>query len=317
MSGPFDRRLASTPFTHAGYMAKLWEQVAWGVTLVITPTPWTAEETIRLLIDERVTIAGGAPTQWEKIVGHPMLDGVELPSLRLGVAATAAAPPDLVERITRRFGCPLVVRYAMTECPSITGTDPGDAPDVLFRTVGRPQSGVTVEIRDDAGHAVPDGSVGRIYVRSAGAMCGYWGEPELTAEVLLTDGFIRSGDHGFFDPARNLVLVGRSTDMYIRGGYNVYPLEVENVLTEHPVIAQAAVVGVSAPVIGEIGVAFIVVAPGCQAPALDEVRRFCRERLADYKAPDRVVVLDALPLTTMMKVDKNALKGLVGPVTGR
>ena len=276
MAAPFDRRLVPTPFAHAGYMAKLWEQLAWGMTIVISPTPWTAADMVALLGAERITVAGGVPTQWAKLLEEPGLDTIETGGLRIGVVATAPAPPELVERVTERLGCSLVVRYAMTESPSITGTEPGDPPDVSYRTVGRPQPGVTVELRDEAGAPVGAGEVGRVHVRSAGMMRGYWNAPELTADALGADGWLRSGDLGHLDPNGNLVLVGRVGDLYIRGGYNVYPLEVEHVLAEHPAVTEAAVLGVPAPVIGEIGVAFVVPVAGCDAPSLDELRGMVR-----------------------------------------
>lgn len=308
MSEPFDRRLVPTPFAHAGYMAKLWEQVAWAMTIVISPTPWTAADTVGLIASERITVAGAVPTQWAKILDEPALDARQTQSLRIGVAATAPAPPELVERVTARLGCTLVVRYAMTESPSITGTEPGDPPETLFHSVGRPQPGVEIELRDVSGAAVPSGEVGRVHVRSAVVMRGYWGEPALTTDTVDPHGWLRSSDLAYVDPDGNLVLVGRIGDMYIRGGYNVYPLEVEHVLAEHPDIAEVAVVGVPAPVIGEIGVAFVVAGDATAPPTLDELRAWCRERLADYKAPDRVVVLDALPRTPMLKVDTAALR---------
>jgi acyl-CoA synthetase (AMP-forming)/AMP-acid ligase II len=139
-------------------------------------------------------------------------------------------------------------------------------------------------------------------------MRGYWGDPELTSSVLSPDGWLTSSDLGRFDRDGNLVLVGRTGDMYIRGGYNVYPLEVENVLAEHPAVDRVAVVGMPAPVIGEIGVAFVVPSPGAGAPpSLDELRAFVGAHLADYKAPDRLHLVDDLPLTAMAKVDKHAL----------
>src|SRR6202034_4863944 len=184
MTDPFDRRLASTPFAHAGYMVKLWEQLAWATTLVITPTPCSAADMLRLLVDERITVAGGAPAQWARLLELPGVAQADLSSLRLGIAATAPAPPELVAQVEARCGCPPVVRYAMTESPSITGTEPGDRPEVLYRTVGRPQAGIEVSIRDGAGVPVPDGEIGRIHVRGPCVMRGYWGEPELTAEAL-------------------------------------------------------------------------------------------------------------------------------------
>ena len=126
--------------------------------------------------------------------------------------------------------------------------------------------------------------------------------------MLDADGWLRSGDLGHLDADGNLVLAGRVGDMYIRGGYNVYPLEVENVLAEHPGVDQVAVVGAPAEVIGEIGVAFVVAAAGTAGPTLEELRAWSKARLADYKAPDRLELVDALPLTSMMKVDKLALR---------
>jgi acyl-CoA synthetase (AMP-forming)/AMP-acid ligase II len=311
MTAPFDRRLASTPFAHAGYMVKLWEQLAWATTLVISPTPWRADDMLRLLVDEAITVAGGAPAQWAKLLELPSLADTHLPALRLGVAATAPAPLELVARVNELCGCPLIVRYAMTECPSISGTAPDDRPEVLHRTVGRPQADTQLSIRDDGGTAVRDGEIGRLYVKGPCVMRGYWREPTLTAEVLDGEGWLRSGDLGFVDPEGNLVLAGRVNDMYIRGGYNVHPLQVENVLSEHPAVDQAAVIGAPVPVLGEIGVAFVVPVPGAVPPTLEALRAWCRDRLADYKAPDRLELVAALPLTSMMKVDKLALAKLL------
>jgi acyl-CoA synthetase (AMP-forming)/AMP-acid ligase II len=179
---------------------------------------------------------------------------------------------------------------------------------VQYRTVGHPQHGVELRVVDETGEPVPAGEVGRITLRSSCAMRGYWDEPGLTAAAMSPDRWLRTGDLGHLDPNGNVVLVGRATDMYIRGGYNVYPLEVENVLAEHPRVNQASVLGVPAPVIGEIGVAFVVPADRSRRPDPAEVIGWCRQRLTDYKAPDRVLIVDDLPLTPMLKVDKAALR---------
>ncbi|WP_299950527.1 class I adenylate-forming enzyme family protein [uncultured Modestobacter sp.] len=310
MSAPFDRRLVATPFAHAGYMAKLWDQLAWGITMVVGTVPWSAAEMAQVLIDERITVAGGVPTQWSKLLEQPHLAGRRLEHLRVGIAATAPAAPELVERVADLLGVPLVVRYAMTESPSICGTEPTDPPEVQARTVGRPQAGVQVRVVDDDGGPVATETVGRVQVRGDCVMRGYWRAPELTAQVLGDDGWLRSGDLGRLTAEGNLVLVGRSGDMYIRGGYNVYPLEVENVLADHPAVARVAVVGVPAPVIGEIGVAFVVPADPAAAPTREELRVWVRGHLADYKAPDRVETVPDLPLTAMQKIDKLALREL-------
>jgi acyl-CoA synthetase (AMP-forming)/AMP-acid ligase II len=302
LAAPFARKLSSVPFAHAGYMAKGWEQVAYGMTLVITENPWSAHQMLHLLVDERISIAGAVPTQWAKLLELPELAHADLSHIAVGVSATAPAPPELIERVTQAIGAPLIVRYSMTECPSMTGTRIGDSAQTQYRTVGRPQTGVEIALRD-----VDQSGIGRIAVRSAGAMLGYWRDPERSAEVLGDDGWLLSSDLGRFEPDGNLVLAGRTTEMYIRGGYNIYPLEVERVLSELQSVAAVAVVGVPAPTIGEIGVAFVVPANPGAPPTLEVLRSHVRGELADYKAPDRLVLLEALPLTAMMKVDKAAL----------
>ncbi len=305
LAAPFARKLSSVPFAHAGYMAKGWEQVAYGMTLVITETPWSAEQMLRLLVEERIAIAGAVPTQWAKLLQLPQLASADLSHITVGVTATAPAPPELIERVTHAIGAPLIVRYSMTECPSMTGTRIGDSAEIQYRTVGRPQPGVEIALR-----GIDQSGVGRIAVRSAGVMQGYWRDPERTAEALSGDGWLLSSDLGRFDADGNLMLAGRTGEMYIRGGYNVYPIEVERLLSELPAVAAAAVIGVPAPTIGEIGVAFVVPADADSPPSLEVLRRHVRGELADYKAPDRLVLLEALPLTAMMKVDKAALRRL-------
>lgn len=308
-----ERRLVGTPFAHAGYMAKVFEQLVYGTTMVLCPRPWRASDMLRSLVEQRINVAAAVPTQWykllEELAAEPRLG--PLPDLRIAVSATAAAPPELVREVRARLGCPLVVRYAMTESPSITGTDPDDPPDVQSHTVGRPQAGVQVRIGST--NPVPGpGSPGEVRVRGRCVMRGYWGDAELTA-AAFEDGWLRTGDLGYLDESGNLVLVGRAKDMYIRGGYNVYPLEVEDVIATRVEVAQVAIVPVAAPVIGEIGVAFVVRAPRHAPPTLAEIRAHVAAHLADYKAPDRLVVLDALPLTAMLKVDKAALRRMVEP----
>jgi acyl-CoA synthetase (AMP-forming)/AMP-acid ligase II len=300
MSAPYDRRLTSTPFSHAGYMFKLWDQLVWGSTLVVPPTPWSAQGMFDVLRDERVTVAGAVPTQWAKLLEVDRVSSQALPHLRIGVVATAPAPPDLVRRVAEGIGVPLVVRYAMTECPTISSTEPNDAPETQFRTVGRPAPGMDVRV----------GSDGVLEVRGPCVMRGYWRNPTLTAEVLR-DGWLRTGDVGVLGADGNLTLVGRSGDMYIRGGYNVHPGEVERALSGHAAVKHAAVVGRSARVIGEIGVACVVPADAARPPTLAELRTHVSNELADYKAPDELLIVDELPLTPMLKPDRLALHELI------
>ena len=220
----------------------------------------------------------------------------------------SAAPPELVERVVAAIGVPLIARYSMTECPSITGTRPGDDPEVLFSTVGRPQAGIELQLVGEDLQPVAPGEVGRIRVRADQVMRGYWRDPEQTAQVLSDDGWLLTSDLGRLRPDGNLVLAGRSSEMYIRGGYNVYPIEVERVLADHPQVKAAAVIGRTTPVIGEIGVAFVEPVDADDPPSLQSLRAWVGSELADYKAPDALVIIDALPLNSVMKIDKVSLR---------
>jgi acyl-CoA synthetase (AMP-forming)/AMP-acid ligase II len=143
-------------------------------------------------------------------------------------------------------------------------------------------------------------------------MAGYWRAPELTAAAITPDGFVRTGDLGWIDDAGRLRLVGRSKEMYVRGGYNVYPMEVEGVLAAHPAIADVAIAPRPDDVMGEVGVAVVVARDGAVAPTVDELRAYAEDRLARYKLPEAVLVVDALPLTAMEKLDRRALAAMVG-----
>jgi acyl-CoA synthetase (AMP-forming)/AMP-acid ligase II len=301
-----DRRLSPLPFAHVGYMTKPWDELLNVITTIIVPSPWTAGEALRLIEEEAVTVAQGVPTQWSLMLAHPRFDATDVSSLRVAGTGASTVPPELVREMRRRLGCPVVVAYTSTEAAITTRSRIGDADEVVSGTVGRASEGVEVEVVDTRG------DVGRVRCRSAAVMRGYWGDPARTAEVVDANGWLTTGDLGRFEEAGNLVLVGRRSEMYIRGGYNIYPAEVEGVLGEHPGVDKVAVVGLPDPVLGQIGAAYVVPASGA-APQLDDLRAWCRRRLADYKAPDRLELLSELPLTSMLKIDKQALLRAAAP----
>jgi acyl-CoA synthetase (AMP-forming)/AMP-acid ligase II len=308
LTRPGDRRLLALPFPHVGYMTRMWDELAHGTTLVLVGEPWSAEETLRLVRDEGITMATGVPTQWSLVLAHPDVERTDFSGLRVAALGGAAIAPDLVRQIRKVLGCPVITRYTSTEAGVCTSTLVDDDAEAVATTVGRPAPAVELRIVDPAGGgAQPAGEVGEVQCRSAAMMRGYWRDPERTAEVIDGDGWLHTGDLGFVGADGNLRIVGRLKEMYIRGGYNVYPAEVEAALAEHPAVARAAVVGVPDPVLGEIGVAFVVPAAGAPPPTRDALRSWCRDRLADYKAPDRLELVDELPLTSMHKVDKRAL----------
>jgi acyl-CoA synthetase (AMP-forming)/AMP-acid ligase II len=177
--------------------------------------------------------------------------------------------------------------------------------------VGRPHASVEVALVDGDGAAVPDGEVGEVCLRSPAVMSGYWHDADATAAAFTADGFVRTGDLGWRDEQGRLRLVGRSKEMYVRGGYNVYPVEVEGVLSTHDAVGAIAVVPRPDPVMGEVGVAVVVARDTAQPPTLDDLRAHAASQLAAYKLPEAIEVVDALPLTAMEKVDRRALAAMV------
>jgi acyl-CoA synthetase (AMP-forming)/AMP-acid ligase II len=305
LSAPFDRRLSPLSFAHVGTMTRAWDEISRVMAIVLTPPRWTAGDALRLIGDERVTVAQGVPTQWELMLRHPDLATTDMSGLRLAATGGSRVPIDLVERMRRVLGVPVINRYASTEAAVISGSRPEDHDRVVVETVGRAGDGVSLRIVDDEGAPVGAGTAGRVQVRSAAVMRGYWKDPAATAAAIGPDGWLTVGDLGRLDEDGNLTLVGRVGEMFVRGGYNIYPIEVERVLAEHEGVRQASVVARPDTVLGEAAVAFVVLEDGAVGP--EELRSWVGSRLADYKAPDDVVTLPELPVTSLGKVDRRDL----------
>jgi acyl-CoA synthetase (AMP-forming)/AMP-acid ligase II len=221
------------------------------------------------------------------------------------------ATPALVRESRERFHAPVAVRYSSTEVGIGVGTAFTDPPEDAEETVGRALPGVELAVLDAGDRPVAAGEVGEVCLRSAAVMSGYWRDPEATAAVFTRDGFVRTGDLGWLDDRGRLHLAGRSKEMYVRGGYNVYPMEVEGVLAGHPDVAAVAVAPRPDPVMGEVGVAVVVPRRPDRPPTLDGLRKFAAGRLAAYKLPEAMELVDALPLTAMEKLDRRALGTLL------
>ena len=289
-------------------MTRIWDELIHRVTTIIVPSPWTAEGALRVIESEQVSVCQGVPTQYRLMFDHPLAADTDVSSLRIAGIGASRIPPELVIEMQETLKCPVVVRYASTESCLATGTRLDDDVETICGTVGRPNGGVQVRIADDGDRPVGAGLVGNVQIRSRAVMRGYWNEPDRTAESFTLDGFVRTGDLGSLDDDGNLRLAGRSTEMYIRGGYNVYPIEIENCLGEHSGVAAAAVLGTRVDDrLGEIGVLFAVPVPGANL-SLAEVRGFVRDRLASYKAPDVLIEVEQLPVTPIGKVDKRQLQ---------
>jgi acyl-CoA synthetase (AMP-forming)/AMP-acid ligase II len=296
--GPGDRYLVVNPFFHTfGFKAGILACLVSGATLV-PQAVFDAGEAMRLAEAERITVLPGAPTIYQMILDHPERSARDLSSLRLAVTGAADVPVALVERMRRELSFDTVLTaYGLTEAVVATMCRPGDPPEVVSATSGRAAAGFEVRI----------GRSDEILLRGPNLMLGYLDDPEATAAAIDGDGWLHTGDAGRLDEAGYLTITGRLKDMYICGGFNVYPAEVEQVLARLDGVAESAVIGVAEPRLGEVGKAFVVARPGF-ALAEEDVLAFCRERLAGYKVPRRVVFRDALPRNPSGKVLKRVLR---------
>lgn len=305
--------LASTQFAHVGMTAKLPWYLRVGATLHVMAR-WRADEALELVAAHRMPTIGVVAPQLALMLRSPLLDSLDLSCVRAIIAGGAASPPHLVQAARERFGAAYSIRYSSTESGGVGLGTAFDAPDEeALHTVGRPRPGVQVRITDDSDVPLADGEVGELQLRSAAVMDRYWGDDEATAATLTEDRWLRTGDLARVDEHGCVVLCGRRTEMYIRGGYNVFPTEVEAVLGDHPEVRDVVVVPVADDVMGELGVAVVVPTTAGAPPSLESLREHAAPRLARHKLPERLVVLDEVPLTTAQKVDRQALRRLVAP----
>jgi acyl-CoA synthetase (AMP-forming)/AMP-acid ligase II len=238
---------------------------------------------------------------------EPDFDAFDLSSLRFIVTGGGPITPSLAAEARARFDALLATRYSCTEAGIGLGTAFDDPEEDAIVSVGRPHASVELALRDEADRDVASSQIGQVCLRSPAVMREYWHDAEQTAAAFTADGFVRTGDLGWVDDAGRLRLVGRSKEMYVRGGYNVYPVEVEAVLSTHPEVAAVAVVGRPDDVMGEVGIAVVVPRDRARPPELAGLRAFAAGQLAAFKLPEALHVVDALPLTAMEKVDRRAL----------
>lgn len=298
--------LLGTSFAHLGPMTKLPGGLRRGGTTHVLRR-WRPDTALALTAELGATSVGGIPTQVAMMLDQPDFADHDLSAVGAVVMGGGPATPELVRRARRGFRAPVCIRYSCTEAGIGVGTRPDDPPEDAEVSVGRPHPGVDLAIRSE-GREVAAGEVGEILLRSSAVMSGYLGDPAATAEAVTADGFVRTGDLGFVDDQGRLRLAGRAGDMYVRGGYNVHPAEVEAVLAEHPAVRAVAVVGVPDDVYGEIGVAAVVPEPDTAGVELEALRAFAGGRLARHKLPERLRTLSELPLTPGHKVDRAALR---------
>jgi acyl-CoA synthetase (AMP-forming)/AMP-acid ligase II len=316
--GPGDRYLIVNPFFHTfGYKAGILACLMAGATVVPEPV-FDAGAVLRRIEAERISVLPGPPTLYQTLLGDPDRDKHDLSSLRLGITGAAVVPVELVRAMDDDLGFATVLTaYGLTEsCGTVTMCRRTDSPEIVARTSGRAIPGLEVRIVAE-GQDVPSGEPGEIVVRGYTVMSGYWGNPEATAETIDAEGWLHTGDIGVMDEQGNVTITDRVKDMYVVGGFNAYPAEIEAILRGHEAVAQAAVVGVPDERMGEVGCAYIVPVAGALSGDSDDdgdelgrtILSWSRGAMANYKVPRGVVLVDALPVNASGKVLKRELRG--------
>ncbi|HTT86628.1 MAG TPA: FadD3 family acyl-CoA ligase [Acidimicrobiales bacterium] len=306
-----DRYLVVNPFFHTfGYKAGILACLLAGATIVPEPV-FDVDRVLEKVAAEAITALPGPPTLYHSILDHPRRADLDLSSLRLAVTGAAAVPVELILRMRSELTFSTVLTaYGLTESTGVvTMCRRGDDPDVISHTSGRAIPDLEVKVVDDTGADLPAGQPGEVLVRGYTVVSGYYRDPDATADAIDPEGFLHTGDVGIMDDAGNLAITDRKKDMFIVGGFNAYPAEIEAALLGHPGVSQVAVVGIPDPRLGEVGCAFVVPRPDADPTALaEELPRWAKEKMANYKVPRRVVLTDALPLNASGKVLKTELR---------
>lgn len=303
-----ERYLIVNPFFHSfGYKAGWVACILAGAVIVPMPQ-FDAQSVVEAIERERIAFMPGPPTVFQMLLAEREKRPFDSSSLRGGTTGAAVVSPTLIERIRDELGMhDIVTAYGMTECTTITSCRMGDPADRIATTCGAAIAGSEVRIVDDEGAEVQRGESGEILVRGNGVMLGYLDDPAATAEAIDAGGWLHTGDVGTMDQAGYVRITDRKKDMYISGGFNCYPAEVEKLLAAHPAIGMVAVTGMPDERLGEVGKAWVVLRPGT-ALTEAELIAWSRENMANYKVPRAVTFLDDLPRNAAGKVAKLELR---------
>ncbi len=304
-----DRYLVILPFFHCfGYKAGWLSSLMQGAT-TLPLAVFNMESVLQIIEAERITVLPGPPTLLAGLLDHPDRSKYDLSSLRFTVTGAAMIPVELIERL-RSEGLfeTVLTGYGLTETSGVVSLSrPDDPSERIARWAGRPIPDVEVRVVDGNGQQVPRGEQGEIVVRGYNVMSGYLDEPDETARTIDVDGWLHTGDIGVIDDDDYIKITDRKKDMFIVGGFNAYPAEIERLLLEHPGVAQVAVVGMPDERMGEVGAAFVVTRPGTGLTA-EELISWARDHMANFKAPRYVELVDGLPMNASMKVVKAELR---------
>jgi acyl-CoA synthetase (AMP-forming)/AMP-acid ligase II len=299
--------ICNLPINHVGAIGDICARTMTGGGTLHFQEKFSPLDMMHLIEREQLNTIGGVPTMLQMCVSHPEFDAIDLTSVDLIAWGGAGMPADLLQTLMDKTGCTrCTMGYGMTETTGgVTYSGLTDPVELLCTTVGTPDERQPLRIwHTDDRQALPD-EPGEIQVKGEFTMAGYWNLPEATAEAFTADGWLHTGDLAVLREDGYVQIVGRMTEMFKSGGYNVYPREVELALEEHPAVAMAAVISVPDPTFQEIGIAYVT---GRGEIDPDELRSFARGRLANYKVPKQIVVLDELPMLPIGKVDKKDLK---------
>ncbi len=309
-----DVYLQVNPYFHMfGLKAGILASVASGAIMLPEPV-FDVDRVLARVAAERVTVLPGPPTLYQSILDHPDRSRHDLSTLRVAVTGAADIPVELIRRVHDELPfSEIVTGYGLTEGGTACATSEGDDAEAIATTVGRPRPGFELRVVGEDGRDVETGRAGEVLLRGGSIMAGYLDDPEGTAKVLAPDGWLRTGDLGVVDDAGRLRIVGRVKDMFIVGGFNAYPAEIENALVRHPAVQQAAVIGVPDQRLGEVGMAFVVVSDDVSG---DDIIGWCRNEMANYKVPRVVEIVDALPVNATGKVVKDVLRAWAGASGG-
>jgi len=304
-----DRYLMVNPYFHMfGLKAGILACVAAGATMLPEPV-FDVERVLARIEQEKVTVLPGPPTLYQSILDHPGRAARDLASLRVAVTGAADIPVELVRRVRDELPFSLVVTgYGLTEATGIaTMCRHDDDPETIATTSGRAIPDVEVLVVDEKGAELPRGEPGEIVIRGYNVMQGFIHDPDATAEAIDAGGWLHTGDVGVMDERGYVRITDRTKDMFIVGGFNAYPAEIENMLNEHPAVGSVAVVGVPDPRLGEVGYAFVIPRRDAKITP-DELIAWCRDKMANYKVPRYVEIVEAVPLNASGKVLKYALR---------
>ena len=291
-NNPDDVTMGCLPLFHVfGLTCGLNATVAAGGTLTLLPR-FDPAKALEIIQRDKVTIFEGVPTMYAAILHLPGADPAMAATLRVCASGGASMPVEIMRGFEEKFGCMILEGYGLSETSPVASFN---HPDKVRKpgSIGTPVEGVQLKLIDDAGQTVPEGEIGEIAIRGHNVMKGYWGKPEATAEAI-TDGWFRTGDLAKVDSDGYYYIVDRKKDLIIRGGYNVYPREIEEVLHEHPAVAEVAVIGIPHPDLGEEVGAAVALIPGASATP-DELREFAKDKMAAYKYPRQIWLVESLP----------------------